>query len=53
MAAAVRQRGAGSGSGVATELNYFHVWTFRGAKAIRMEAIRERTDALAVVGLEA
>jgi ketosteroid isomerase-like protein len=50
---AVRQRGTGSASGVATEINYFHVWTFRGGKVIRFESIRERDEALETVGLEA
>ena len=49
---AVRQRGTGSASGAATEINYFHVWTLRGGKAIRLESIRERAEALAAVGLE-
>jgi ketosteroid isomerase-like protein len=49
--AAVTQRGTGSGSGAATEFRYFHLWTFRGGKAIRLETIRERDDALAAAGL--
>jgi len=49
---AVRQRGTGSASGAATELRYFHVWSFRGGKAIRLESVRERGEALAAVGLE-
>jgi ketosteroid isomerase-like protein len=49
--AAVSQRGAGSGSGAATELRYFHLWTFRGGMAIRLETIREREEAFAAVGL--
>jgi ketosteroid isomerase-like protein len=49
---AVRQSGVGSESGVATELRYFHVWTFRGGKAIRMETVRERAEALEVAGLD-
>jgi ketosteroid isomerase-like protein len=48
---AVRQHGTGKGSGVETELRYFHVWTFRGTKAIRLESVRERSDALGAVGL--
>jgi uncharacterized protein len=48
---AVRQHGAGQASGLDTELRYFHVWTFRGGKVIRWEAIRDRRDALAAVGL--
>jgi ketosteroid isomerase-like protein len=49
--AAVTQRGAGSGSGAVTELRYFHVWTFRGDRAIRLESIREREEAFAAAGL--
>jgi ketosteroid isomerase-like protein len=48
---AVRQSGTGSESGVATELSYFHVWSFRGGKAIRLEVFRERDDAFEAVGL--
>jgi ketosteroid isomerase-like protein len=50
---AVHQRGVGSGSGVATELSYFHVWTFRGGKAIRLETFRERGQAHEAAGLPA
>jgi ketosteroid isomerase-like protein len=50
---AVRQRGTGSASGAATEISYFHVWTFRGGKAIRFESVRARAEAFAAVGLEA
>ena len=48
---AVRQHGAGHASGIETELRYFHVWTFRGGKAIRLESIRERAQALEAAGL--
>jgi ketosteroid isomerase-like protein len=48
---AVHQRGTGGGSGVPTEFRYFHVWTFRGDRAIRLESIRERDQALEAVGL--
>jgi ketosteroid isomerase-like protein len=47
----VRQRGIGRNSGVATELRYFQVWTFRGDAIIRIESIREREQALEAVGL--
>jgi uncharacterized protein len=50
---AVLQSGIGQGSGVATELRYFHVWTFRAGKAIRLETFRDRPDALAAAGLTA
>ena len=51
--AAVSQRGTGGGSGAATELRYFQVWTFRGAKVIRFETFRERTAAFEAAGLSA
>jgi ketosteroid isomerase-like protein len=47
----VLQRGEGDASGIETELRYFHLWTFRGGKAIRMETIRERDEALVAAGL--
>jgi ketosteroid isomerase-like protein len=49
--AAVRQSGAGGESGAVTELRYFHVWSFRGGKAIRLEIFRERAEALDALGL--
>jgi len=48
---AVRQRGEGDASGAVTEFRYFHVWTFRGGRAIRLETIRERDEALEAAGL--
>jgi ketosteroid isomerase-like protein len=48
---AVRQRGEGGGSGVVTEIRYFHVWTFLDGRAIGLESIRERPDALEAAGL--
>src|SRR3954447_20819800 len=51
---AVVQRAVGRGSGAEpTELRYFQVWSFRGGKAIRIDVIRDRNDALASVGLPA
>jgi ketosteroid isomerase-like protein len=47
----VRQRGVGRSSGIATELDYFMAWTFRGDSVIRIESIGERSEALRVVGL--
>ena len=49
--AAVLQCGVGGGSGAATEFRYFHVWSFRGGKVIRLENFRERAEALEAVGL--
>jgi ketosteroid isomerase-like protein len=51
--AAVYQRGIGRGSGVEAEFRYFHVWTFRGDKVVRLETMRERGEALAAAGLAA
>ena len=48
---AVRQSGVGSGSGAATEFRYFHVWSFRGSRVIRLENFRERAEAFEAVGL--
>jgi ketosteroid isomerase-like protein len=48
---AVRQSGVGSESGASTEFRYFHVWSFRGGKAIRLETFRERAEALEAAGL--
>lgn len=47
----VNQRGIGRASGVATDLHYFMVWTFRGGKVVRFESIRERTRAFKAAGL--
>jgi ketosteroid isomerase-like protein len=49
----VRQRGVGTSSGIPTELRYFMLWTFRGRRVIRVESIRERSDALDAAGLRA
>jgi ketosteroid isomerase-like protein len=46
----VLQRGVGGESGAATEFRYFHVWSFRGPKAIRLENFRERAEAFEAVG---
>jgi ketosteroid isomerase-like protein len=50
---AVRQRGEGDASGAETEFRYFHLWTFRGESAIRIESIRERDEALEAAGISA
>jgi ketosteroid isomerase-like protein len=49
--AEVIQRGAGRESAAPGEFRYFHVWSFRGRKVIRLEAIRDRADALEAAGL--
>lgn len=48
---AVRQRGVGPASGIATEITYSSVLTFRGDRLIRMESIGDRARALAMAGL--
>jgi ketosteroid isomerase-like protein len=48
---AIRQHGEGDASGAETEFRYFHLWTFRGGKAIRLECIRDRAEALEAAGL--
>jgi ketosteroid isomerase-like protein len=48
---AVRQHGVGTTSGAPTEIRYFHVWSFRAGRVVRIESIRERADALDAVGL--
>jgi ketosteroid isomerase-like protein len=48
----VNQRGVGSVSGIATELHYAHLWSFRDGKAVRLEAYREREDCFRAAGLE-
>lgn len=48
---AVHQRGTGTESGAPVEWRGFHVWTFRGARVIRLEAFPNREQALNAVGL--
>jgi ketosteroid isomerase-like protein len=48
----VIQRAVGKGSGVEpAEMEYFHVWTFRGGKVIRLDVIRSREAALEAAGI--
>ncbi len=47
----VHQQADGKGSGIPTDMRYFHVWTFRGGRVIRIESVRERGEALEVAGL--
>jgi len=49
--AEVVQRGSGKESAAPGEFRYFHVWSFRGGKVIRLEVIRNREDALEAAGL--
>ena len=43
--------GTGRESGLSTQDRVFHVWTFRGAKAIRLEFFSRESDALEAAGL--
>jgi ketosteroid isomerase-like protein len=45
--------GTGRESGLSTQDRAFHVWTFRGAKAIRLEFFSRESDALEAAGLSA
>ena len=47
----VHRTGIGKGSGAKLEDDAFHVWTFRGAKAIRVDVFDREADALKSVGL--
>jgi ketosteroid isomerase-like protein len=47
----VRRSATGTGSGVPLEDHAFHVWTFRGQKAIRMELFDRESEALEAAGL--
>ena len=47
----VRLIGTGRGSGLSTQDRAFHVWTFRGAKAIRLEFFSRESDALEAASL--
>ena len=46
-----RQRGSGKTSGVESEMTYFWILTFRGGKIIRLESVRDETQALEAAGL--
>jgi ketosteroid isomerase-like protein len=48
--AAVFQQGLGKGSGVPTDFRYFHTWVFEDGLVMRIEAIRDRDEALAAAG---
>ena len=47
----VRQHGIGRGSGVPVENSYFQLWTFRGARVLRLEVIMAEERALEAAGL--
>ena len=46
-----RRTGTGKSSRIPMEDESFHVWTFRGAKAIRIEVFQTEAEALEAVGL--
>jgi ketosteroid isomerase-like protein len=48
---AFRQVATGAGSGIASEMESFAVWTFRGDKAIRLEKMADRGEALEAAGV--
>jgi ketosteroid isomerase-like protein len=47
----VHQSATGAGSGAHVAMRYYQVWTFRGNTVIRIESVRERSEALEAVGL--
>src|SRR5688500_2135206 len=47
---AFRQVAVGSRTGIPSETASFAVWTFRGAKAIRLEKMADRREALETAG---
>ena len=46
----VQIRGTGSASGLDLESRLFHVWTFRGPRAIRFDVFQDSSEALAAAG---
>ena len=49
--ASVTQRGVGGGSGISTELRYFHVWSLRDGRVTRLESIQDAATAREAAGL--
>ena len=50
--AKVVQRAIGRESGIEpAELEYFQIWSFRGGRVIRLEVIRDRSEAMKAVGI--
>ena len=47
----VHRTGIGKGSGAKLEDDAFHVWTFRGGKAIRVDVFDREAEALEAAGL--
>ena len=48
----VDQTGLGAGSGIETTLRYFHLWSFRDGRVIRLESILREARALEAAGLK-
>ena len=48
----VVQHGKGRASAIEGDDNYFMLFTFRGGKVVRIEAVRHEAEALKAVGLE-
>lgn len=49
----VDQQGVGRDSGAEVGFSYFHVWTFRDGKVVRLESILREEAALEAAGLSA
>jgi ketosteroid isomerase-like protein len=47
----VRQQAAGRTSGIEAGVSFFVLYTFRGGKIVRIEAVLDRDDALEAAGL--
>jgi hypothetical protein len=45
------QHGKGKASGIEVDDRYFMLYTFRGDKVVRIELVRDKTDALEAAGL--
>ncbi len=48
--ATIGMQAVGRTAGLSGKIRFFHVWTFRGAKVIRLDVMPEREQALAAVG---
>ena len=46
----VKQTGTGRDSGAVVTMDYFHLWTFRGGKVIRLDSILREAQAREAVG---
>ena len=47
----VVQRGKGKASGAESQIRFFMLFTFRGSKVVRYEAVKDEHEALEAVGL--